>query len=404
MTFKEKFKKRYSKIIEDNELDLRQANRDILHDFLDLLRSEGLSYGRRYKYLIELPKVIKYLDGKNIEEWTKEDLIRLAGIINEQPFKESTKIDLKGAVKKLYKTVTILDKYEGLNSLYFWLYDKRNKFFSTNLDRNKLKHKEAWFTDEDIKKIINGTQTIRDKAMFAIFASQGPRPSECLGIQKKDIEKLPDGLQIKISGKTGTRFLFIFEGYVINAVNDWIKSMPKDQEKLFDFTDRRANDILKQICEIQGISKRATLYKLRKYSVTRDRIAGMTTGALEAKYGWVKGSNRVASYDKSQGIDYMREAQVLAGQAESAKPENKFKDKICTRCRTSNGFDVEYCKTCGTNLSVTRETLESKKNHEELAAELKKLREDFSILIRFAEIVRSDDSARKSLERLRKSL
>jgi len=359
LNHKNKFEKRYTKIIEENKLKLSKRNIDLLIDFFKLLQAEGLTFRRQYKYLVQLPQMFQYIN-KDFLDWDKETLIEFAGLIRQKDYAEKTKLDFLGIVKKIYKTITIIPKYEYLDKLYIWVYDRRNRYYSTHLKGEKNKLKEEWLNDTEVKLILEKAHNLRDRAMLSLFASQGMRPGELFTLRKCDIEKVTEGIKLEISGKTGVRQLFIYEGYVINNLLEYVKTLPNDQELVFKLTDRRANDILKELCEELGIKKRVYLYKLRKFSVTKDRILGMSTGALESKYGWTKGSNRVKFYDKSTSIDYRRESKEMAGRQQMEKPKNKFGDQKCLRCNELNPYHQSYCSKCGTRLDINREDLEGR--------------------------------------------
>lgn len=323
---KAKFENRYNKVVINNMYNYSKSNLEVLKDFFKLLLSEGISYNRQYKYLVLIPQLFNTIN-KDFIKVTKDDLVVLAGKIrSNENYRETTKIDYLGSIKKLYISLTILDKYKHLEPLYTWLYDKRNRFYSTNIDFKKDKIKKYWFTDGDVLRIIEKARTIRDKTIFSLLATQGMRPQELLTIKQKDInDNGGDEIQIEISGKTGTRSLFIQEGYVINYLREYLNTLSNNSEGiLFKISDKRLNGILKEICREINLIKPVNLYKFRHFSVTRDRIKGMSAGALEQKYGWVKGSKRVAVYDKSSSKDYRKEAREIAGKDTSLIKETDF--------------------------------------------------------------------------------
>lgn len=349
--FKRLFKERVT-----SSKELSESNKRLLIDFFDALKGEGISFGRRLKYLNFMPNIIKWL-GTDFDKAEVRDLIRLAGTIREQAYTEQTKKDYLVSVKKLYKTISILPEYKHLDKTYFWLYDRRNKYFLTSLDMSKIKTKEQWFNEDDVKLILESTNNPRDKALLSILATQGTRPQEVLTLRKTDIQPIENGVVIKVSGKTGVRDVFVYEGFVITAINEYAKSIPKDQEYLFEIGLARANHILKDICKKTGINKTANLYRLRKFAVTRDRVAGLSSGAMEQKYGWKKGTKVIGHYDKSIGIDYQREMMKRYGLIKDETPESKIADKICVRCDTRNTFDKTHCQSCALDLNTTREQL-----------------------------------------------
>jgi integrase len=322
---KQKFESRYKRIIEQNIKGFSKSNLGLLSDFFKLLQSEGISYSRQYKYLVLLPIIIEDID-KDIIDLNKDDLIELAGKIRSKDYRESTKVDFLGSVKKVYASLSIMDKYKSFDSLYIWLYDKRNKFYSTNIDSRKDKAKKYWFNDDDVMQIIEKARSLRNKTIFSLLATQGMRPGELLTIKQKDItDNGNDEVQLEISGKTGVRTLYVQEDYVIKYLREYIRTQNDNPNRLlFKITDKRLNDILKEICKEINLNKPVNLYKFRHFSITRDRIKGLSAGALEQKYGWVKGSKRIAVYDKSTGSDYRKEIRQVSGKDVSSIKESKF--------------------------------------------------------------------------------
>jgi len=315
-----------NEIIESKELS--ESNKEILSDFFKLLKSEGLSHIRRYKYLCQILAINNMLD-KEFDKVEREDLIKLAGDIKDQDKSRRTIEDYLITVKKFYKTITQLNKYEEkLNNIYIWLYDGRNKFFKLASKKKNNDEKEKWFTEEDVIKIIEATEKIKYKAFFSIMATQGTRPQELLTLRKRDVEDIENGVKIQVNGKTGVRPLYIYEPKVIIYLKEHIDSLPDNKDYVFDFSNSYGNRLLKILCHKASIDKKAYLYKLRKFSVTQDRIQGLSTGAMEQKYGWVKGSKMLSFYDKSISKDYKEEIQKKHGIITETKNGSKLKEKL----------------------------------------------------------------------------
>jgi len=364
--------RRYQKQILDNK-QLSKANKEILIDFFNLLDAQGLTAARKKKYLGHFQKILEWID-KDLDKLTKEDLIKLSGTIKKQGYTLWTQKDYTIAVKYLYKTISVLDKYKHIEDLYIWLYDRRNKFFSAGFNKRKATREEDWLTEEDVMGIISAAENFRDKAFFSIVATQGTRPEEILTLRKTDITKIDNGIEIKISkGKTGSRVLFVYEGFVIDILSNYLTSIPEEQEYLFTFGLRNAQKLLKTLADKAGVKKRIYLYKLRKFSVTRDRIMGLSTGAMESKYGWIKGTNVISHYDKSISVDYRREIQKQSGIVTDDSPKTLLVDRFCLRCKERNAFDNTHCKKCGTSLTITKEELLS--NNTNLEKELSSIKE-----------------------------
>lgn len=392
--FKRLFKARISQ-----SKDLSDANKRILIDFFDALKGEGISFGRRLKYLNFMPHIIAWL-GVDFDKAEIRDLIRLAGTIRDQAYTEQTKKDYLVTIKKLYKTISILPEYKELDKTYFWLYDRRNKYFLTSLDMSKIKTKEQWFGEDDVLLILESAKNLRDRALLSILATQGTRPQEVLTLRKEDIQTIENGLVIKVSGKTGVRDIFVYEGFVITAITEYVKSLEPEREYLFDIGLAMANKILKAICKKTGINKTANLYRLRKFAVTRDRVAGLSSGAMEQKYGWKKGTKVIGHYDKSIGIDYQREMMKRYGLVKDDTPESKIADRVCVRCGTKNTFDKTHCHACALDLNTTREQLT--RNMTGMEAQLNALTarmQDFELLMeRIAKNSKAMDKIKEALK------
>lgn len=374
-----KFLVYYQNNVADNK-GLSAKNRQIIDDFLTYVGAEGLSASRKYKFLVVLKKALSILGNKDLIDISTRDLTTYASKIKSNGYTWQTQHTMLIVMKKFYKTLTTEDKYKSLEPIYQWLYDKRDKYFKIDSKQKKEVTKEEWFTEEDLKKIIAGAKTLRDKAFFSISSTQGTRPEEILTIKAVDVVKINKGIKVKISGKTGVRDLYIYEGFVIDNTLSYIATLPQEQEYLFEFSLKRINDILKEICEAAGIKKRAYLYKLRKFAVTRDRILGLSSGALEQKYGWVKGTKSIATYDKSISLDYQKEMQQRYGIVKDTEPRSTLIDWVCLRCGESNAYSKEYCGRCATRKGTTAETLALIENKEKMAARIADLETGFKKL------------------------
>lgn len=380
------------------KINLSDANKATLKEFIDTLSSEpNVSYGRCYKYLIHLGRIIEWLN-KDLENVTKEDLIKLAKEINKGAFTENTKKDFRVTVKKLYRTLSIYPKYKDIEPLYFWLYDKRNTFFKAAVNKANDRRKEEWFSPGDVKKILEFARTNEQKCLFSILATQGCRPSEALTLRKQDVTQIENGLKLKIEGKTGVRDVFVYEGIAINYITAHLKTLPNDREYVFEFGLRRAGDILKDCCKRAGITKRAYLYKFRKFCVTQDRIKGLSTAACEEKFGWIKGSQQISCYDKSVSADYQKEIKKRHGLITEKDVKTELEDTFCLRCQEKNFSTNTNCSKCGTKLRITQEELNSILDLERSQAANAELKEEMEKLKQLMASFMQHDKVRTAIE------
>src|SRR3989339_1522256 len=142
----------------------------------------------------------------------KENIISLMGELEATKYAEHTKYDFKVVLKMFYRW--LLGNDEDFPSLIKWLKPKiRNK---------KSKLPEELITEEEVLKLVNAADNLRDKAMVLILYESGCRIGELLGLKMKNISFDKYGAVLRVEGKTGSRRVRIISS--VSALSTWINN------------------------------------------------------------------------------------------------------------------------------------------------------------------------------------
>jgi integrase len=78
-------------------------------------------------------------------------------------------------------------------------------------------------TQDDLQRILNAAEHLRDRALIMFFASTGCRAGEAASLTFDNLNTI--NREAKIHGKTGTRFVD-FNHETARVLNDWIRAHP----------------------------------------------------------------------------------------------------------------------------------------------------------------------------------
>lgn len=195
----------YSKRLERAKYHFLQSNknnenRTKIIDFIDYLIANDLSPARQLKYFYTLKTIYKNFD-KDFNQATKKDIEQFISWINTSTYEYWTKRDFKIILKKFYKWL----KEEKGQNFSKYEYPNEVKWINTGKKQNKKKLPQELLTIEDIKKLAEKTNNLRDKAIILFLYESGGRIGEILNTKIKDLENDKFGSLITLSGKTGPR-------------------------------------------------------------------------------------------------------------------------------------------------------------------------------------------------------
>jgi len=324
-------------------LPISERNRQIILRFKDECFSQGLSKGRVIKYMYYLLKLSEWL-GKDFDKADKQDIKTLVSRIEESPYVDSSKRELKICVKKLYKWLRESDDYPEEVK---WIRPSSRK-------TGKIKLPEEILTEEDVKKLISVASNPRDRAFIAMLYESGCRIGEMLFLRIKHIAFDRYGAQIRVNGKTGPRRIRIISS--VPYLTEWLNKHPdKDNPDSYVWLGsqgligyNRARYIIKSLGKKAGIKKRLHPHIFRHSRATH--LANhLTEAQMKEFFGWVQGSDMASIYIHLSGrdVDNALLSRVY-GLKEVDKAEDKhFLPRACPRCGETNPPTNNFCSKCG---------------------------------------------------------
>ena len=144
-------------------------------------------------------------------------------MINNKDYMDWTKHGYLVMTKRFYKW---LRETEGQNFVKNE-YPQEVKWIKANFKNSQQKLPNELLTIEDIKKLADATNNLRDRAFVRMLYESGAKIGELINITLKDIE--PDKYEIKVTlfGKTGPRKIRLIAS--APAINIWIERGHSDK-------------------------------------------------------------------------------------------------------------------------------------------------------------------------------
>lgn len=329
-----------------------EHNRKIILDFHKQCIADGLSSGRMQKLVIILAKLSGWL-GKDFDKATRADIIELVNSIEKQDYKEWTKCDYKVVIKKFYKW---LRRTEGA-------YPEEVRWLKTTMKNARHKLPEELLTEEEVLKMIDAADNIRDKALIFTLYESGCRVSELIGLKIKHVQPDKNGIQIVVSGKTGDRRIRLIASSP--HLSNWLSVHPnKNDPNSFLWVGMGTRNkggmikystlgsILRKTAERAGIKKDYNPHLFR-HSRATFLAKHLTEAQLKQMFGWTQSSDMAATYVHLSGRDVDNALLKLSGIViEDGGDESRLKPRKCPRCDTMNSPDSKYCRNCSLVLDV----------------------------------------------------
>lgn len=332
-----------------NEIPISKINKKLILSFKDQLAAEDLSIGRQAKYVYTLGKVARMMDLTNFRKANKKDIVKLVGKINSnKEFKDWTKYNYLVIIRRFYKWLRQGDDYP-----------KEVKWIKPRIKQHKKTMPKQLLTIEDIKKMANTTDNLRDRCFILLLYETGARISELLNVKLSDVENDKFGARIGLQGKTGYRKIRVISA--APSINNWLSQHPnkKNNSLLFcgighykkglplEYATFRK--VLRKTASKAGINKPVNPHHFRHSRATQ--LAKKLTEAQLCKYmGWKIGSKEAATYVHLSGADIDDKILSLHGLKEEDREEDHMKPIICPRCETKNDPAAKFCYQCSLGL------------------------------------------------------
>jgi site-specific recombinase XerD len=324
---------------------ISEENKKWIFKFADYMLSDGISYGKVGRYVLDIRKLAKMLP-KPFQDADKDDIRKVVGMLEQTELAPESKKGFKIMLRKLFRLIRDIDE-KGV-------YPPEVKWISIAIAKNHTKLPEELLTDEEIESIIRNCKGARDRALVALLAESGCRISEIGLMQLKHISFEEIGARITVSGKTGMRKMLIINS--LPYLQEWVNQHPKNNDPeayvwynpqggLLGYT--RINEILKSAGKRAGIKKRIYPHLFRHSRATR-LASIMSEASMKHYLGWSQSSKMCGIYIHMNGKE-TDDAILRANGIETnkEKPKPMIEPKKCLKCNTINEVTNKFCRLCG---------------------------------------------------------
>lgn len=324
---------------------LSNADKKCLFDFHEDLIVQGLSVAKIERYLYDARRLALMLNS-DLRTATKEDIQRIVVEIEKTSWTPQSKITFRILIRKIYRFIEGIDE-KGV-------YPDRVKWIKANLKKSNEKLPEELLTEDEVKNIIRGADTVRDKALIAVLYESGTRISE-LGLLKiKQVQFDNKGAMININGKTGSRRVRL----IVSApyLQDWISSHPFNadndspvwisRENKKPLSYERISYIIKKSSKKVGITKRVNPHNFRHSRATH-LARYLTEAQMKQFFGWTQSSDMASIYVHLSSRDVEDTLLKMYGLEEKEEEQKKTSLIKCLRCNTIPKITDKFCPRCG---------------------------------------------------------
>jgi integrase len=339
------------KLVEADK-DLIPGNRKLILEFDRYIIGLGLKPERRYKYLNQL-RWLSHTLNKGFKDATKDDIIRVVGVVEKEAITEWSKVDRKVSIKRFYKWLKGDDE----------VYPPEVRWFKCRIKNDRCKMPEEMLTPEDIQKLTDAAIHPRDKAFVLGLYESGCRVSEFLTIQIKNVVFDDVGAVLRVTGKTGDRRVRVVqcvplltawlerhphkdnpEAYV------WIRDLRRGKQDVYPMGYNSARMLIIRIAKDAGIKKRVNPHIFRHSRATA-MANKLTEAQMKEYFGWVQGSDMAGVYVHLSGRDVDDAVLEFYGKKkEQAKEDKELVSIACKACNSSNSPGAKFCSSCGSKV------------------------------------------------------
>jgi len=362
MVYKDDNLEKVKKHVEKSSLS--KKNKEDIFKFINQIAAEGLSKTRQQKYMYILTSIGKMIT-KDFQDLMKNDIVNLCAEINNSKLAEWTKHDRLVAIKRFMKFIyqEKEDKKKNGKTYGKGEYPDCVKWITTTIKNNRKKKPEDLLNEEDVKKLANHSNNLRDRALILVMYESAARIGELQGIKVKHVDFDKFGCKIKVHGKTGDRTIRLISS--APSISNWLTDHPNKSRS--DFRDSylfcslwgknrgeyvsyaQLNLLLKEIARKSNISKPVNPHHFR-HSRATELAKRLTESQLCEYMGWVQGSKEASTYVHLSGRDTDKAILSMYGLAEEDLSQDKLQPIKCPRCKIKNDPAAKFCSGCSLGL------------------------------------------------------
>lgn len=360
--------------------EILAENKKHILSFIEQIGAEGLSKTRQQKYIFTLLPIAKMIK-KDFKNLTKQDIVKLCSEINNSNYAEWTKHDRLVGIKRFMKYI-YEQKGESFNK---GEYPDCVKWITTTMKQSRKKKPEDLLTVEDVKKLANNSNNLRDRAMILTLYESAGRIGEIQNIKVKQVSFDKYGCRVKLHGKTGERTIRLISS--APAISNWLtdhshykgnKDDPrfrnsylfcslwgKNRGEFLSYP--QINLLLRDVAKKAGVVKPVRPHQFRHSRATE--LAKILTESQLCEYmGWVQGSKEASTYVHLSGRDTDKAILAMHGLIEEDISKDKLQPIECPRCGITNDPAAKFCSGC--SLGLDEKTIMEYDEQKEIAAKV----------------------------------
>ncbi len=342
-----------------NSLKILPKNKKYILQFVEQISAEGITKARQARYCYTLGRIAEMIN-KDFSKATKQDIVKFCSEINNSDYQEWTKHDYLVMIKRFYKWLRESEGADYVKNEY----PMEVKWIRASVKNSRQKLPNELLTIDDVKKLADAPNNLRDRAFVLMLYESGARIGELLNIRLKDIEPDKYGIKVTLFGKTGARKIRLIAS--APAINMWIErghsNRDNKESMLFCglWAKKKGKDVeyttfrvmLQVLAKKTKITKPVNPHHFR-HSRATELAKNFTEAQLCQYMGWIPASREAATYVHLSGRDMDKAVLKLNGLVEEEEnEESKFKATKCPRCGIMNSPESKACPHCGIPLDI----------------------------------------------------
>ena len=356
---KPRFERLLERVLSDKKLS--SNSKSLIREHIAYLQAQGRDTKTSIKHLYCLKVFVDFSEGKvDFKALTRKDIEKIIAKLESSDYKPETKRNVKAVVKGFWKHAFGQDEF----------YPEPIRWIKTTTRRKDKLMPEGILSEEDIMKLLDAANNVRDKAIIATLFDSGIRVGELLSMKRRDVDLEGNPAHIVVNGKTGPRRIPILFSvpYLATYLNE--QKLRKPGEYLWNVVGswagltQRADYsairmMLQRVAKRAGIDKRVNPHSFRHARAT-DYASRLSDQQLKMLFGWVGGSRMAETYVHLSGKDIDNSVLEANGYKPVEMQAPKLKVQLCPRCHLANEPTAQYCSRCGSPLSIDVALLEER--------------------------------------------
>lgn len=251
---------------------MRENNKQFLELYIDHLLARNKSPKTIKTFRSIITSFIEFIGNKDLREVSIWDIDSFLAFLRKKGYKERSLYTAAVAIKRFIDYLGLTEKLKGFE------YPRRPKELP------------KFLSPEDVRKLINATEDIRDRLIVSLLYTTGIRVSELIKIRKEDIDLSKNSL--KVFGKGSKERIVFFNNYTKKLLKEYLDKY-KFGDRDYIFPGRGSETIhyvtvervLNRLKRKAGLSKKVTPHILRHSFATYALSQGMDIREIQELLG-----------------------------------------------------------------------------------------------------------------------